>query len=35
LKKLYNNRVRIDRFIMEAAADNTFNPQYVLFDNVF
>lgn len=35
LKKLYNNRIRIDRFVMEAAADNTFAPQFILFDNQF
>lgn len=35
LKKLYNNRIRIDRFIMEPAADNTFSPQYILFDNQY
>lgn len=35
LKKLFMNRVRIDRLICEPAADTYFTPFNILFDNMF
>lgn len=35
MNKLYSRRVRIDRVIMEPAADSTFDPQFILFDNLY
>ena len=33
LKKLYQNRVRVDRLIVEPAANTLFEPYYILFDS--
>jgi hypothetical protein len=35
LKKMFGNRVRTDRIVIEPAADNSFVPKNILFDNSY